>query len=222
MNLPAPVMLFDLDGTLTDSAPGILNGFRHALATIGEPEPSEAVLAGVVGPPMVDTFRGLGIDEARIAQATAAYFDRYDAGGGWAENSVYDGIADVVASLAADGTRLSIATSKFEGYAVRILEHFDLAQHFEFIGGASKDLGRRAKADVIAHTLRNLDIEPVPGGTEGVVLVGDREHDVHGAAQWGIPTIYAGWGYGLVGESDGARWIADSVSDLARLLDVRS
>ncbi|KAA0023185.1 HAD hydrolase-like protein [Antrihabitans cavernicola] len=214
-------MLFDLDGTLTDSAPGILAGFRHALSTIGEPEPSAELLATVVGPPMVDTFRAMGIDEVRTAQAIAAYFDSYDEGGGWADNSVFDGMEPIVAALSADGTRLGIATSKFQGYAVRILEHFGLAKYFEFIGGASKDLERRTKADVIAHTLRNMQIEPIVGGTEGVVLVGDREHDVAGAAHWGIPTVYAGWGYGVDGESDGASLIADTVPDLARVLDVR-
>lgn len=209
------IVLFDLDGTLTDSAPGIVAGFRHALASVGAPEPSAAVLAKVVGPPMIDTFRELGLDEAQTARALDAYFDRYGTVG-WAENRVYDGIEAVLSALSLRGMRLGVATSKREHYAVQILEHFGLAGWFEFIGGASDDLTRREKADVIAHTLAHMGIEAVPDATAGVTMVGDRDHDVKGAARWGIPTVYAGWGYGGPGESDGAVFIADTVADVGR------
>ena len=220
-SLPTSVVLFDLDGTLTDSAPGIIGGFRHALATVGAPEPSDEVVADVVGPPMIETFRRLGLDEARTQQALDAYFDSYDAGGGWADNSLFDGIEPVLANLVASGARLGVATSKAERFATRIIEHFGLSEYFEFIGGASNDLTRRAKADVIEHTLRNLGVEPVPGGTVDVVMVGDRDHDVHGAAKWGIPTIYVGWGYGRGDESADAEWIANTVADLDELFTGR-
>ncbi|NMN94771.1 HAD-IA family hydrolase [Antrihabitans stalactiti] len=214
-------MLFDLDGTLTDSASGIIAGFRHALAAVGAPEPPPEVVADVVGPPMLETFRRLGLDEDRAQAAWRAYFDLYDDGGGWAQNAVYEGIEPVLLDLFERGIRLGVATSKAQRLAVRILDHFELSKYFEFIGGASDDGKRRAKVDVVAHTLGSMDVAPVVDATPDVVMVGDRSHDVRGAAHWGIPTIFAGWGYGLAGESDGAVWIAESVARLAELVSER-
>ncbi|MCX5042643.1 HAD hydrolase-like protein [Aldersonia sp. NBC_00410] len=225
IELPAPVLLFDLDGTLTDSAPGIIAGFRHAMAAVGAPEPSDELLAAVVGPPMIDTFGRLGFDADRADRALRAYFDSYDAGGGWANNEVFAGIEPILADLTGRGIRLGVATSKSQRFAHRILDHFELARHFAFIGGASEDLVRRAKADVIAHTLRGLGIAPVPaaeGGTPGVAMVGDRDHDVVGAAQWGIPAIFVRWGYGSEAESAGAAWTVDDTTQLAEVLGGRT
>ena len=220
--LPAPVMLFDLDGTLTDSASGIIAGFRHALAAVGAPDPPPEVVADVVGPPMLETFRRLGLDEDRAHAAWRAYFELYDDGGGWAQNAVYDGIEAVVADLSARGIRLGVATSKAQRLAIRILDHFELSSYFEFIGGASDDGKRRAKVDVVEHTLNALGLSPTVDATADVVMVGDRTHDVRGAAHWGIPTIFAGWGYGLAGESDGSVWVAESVAQLAKLVSVEA
>ena len=218
---PASVVLFDLDGTLTDSAPGIHAGFRHALASVGAPAPSEQQLSLVVGPPLIDTLRTMGLDEETAQRALAAYFDRYDERG-WAENTVFDGIEKVLAGLQDRGVRLGVATSKSERFAVRILDHFGLSRYFEFIGGASNDGTRRAKSDVIAHTLSNLGVEPVEsadGGTVGVIMIGDRDHDVHGAGRFGIPTVYVEWGYGIDGESDDAAFTASNMEELAAVLE---
>jgi phosphoglycolate phosphatase len=212
------VTLFDLDGTLTDSAPGIVAGFRHALAAVGVDAPDGDLQARVVGPPMIDTLRSLGLDEAAVQTALAAYFERYD-DVGWAENTVFDGIEELLTGLADGGARLAVATSKTERFARRILEHFSLARHFEVIAGAGDGgTGRRAKVDVIEHALRGLGVEPTAGGTAGVVMVGDREHDVHGAAHWGIPTVFVGWGYGTDGEAADARWRVATVDELGRVL----
>lgn len=218
---PASVVLFDLDGTLTDSAPGIHAGFRHALASVDAPEPTEGQLSLVVGPPLIDTLRGLGLDEDAAQRALAAYFERYDERG-WAENTVFDGIETVLTRLQNRGVRLGVATSKSERFAVRILDHFGLSRYFEFVGGASNDGTRRAKSDVIAHSLSNLGIDPVEhadGGTDGVIMIGDRDHDVHGAARFGIPTVYVEWGYGIDGESDDAAFTASNMDELAALLE---
>ncbi|MFE3292579.1 HAD hydrolase-like protein [Rhodococcus sp. NPDC059234] len=213
------VTLFDLDGTLTDSAPGIVAGFRHALAAVDVAVPEGDLQGRVVGPPMIDTLRSLGLDETAAQTALNAYFDRYDAVG-WSENAVFDGIDELLTGLTATGTRLAVATSKSERFAHRILEHFSLAQHFEVIAGASEGgTGRRAKVDVIEHALRGLGIEPTAGGTTGVVMVGDREHDVHGAAHWGIPTVFVDWGYGTDREAADARWRVETVDELGRVLD---
>ncbi|WP_072688436.1 HAD-IA family hydrolase [Rhodococcus marinonascens] len=216
--LSAPIVLFDLDGTLTDSAPGIHAGFRHALATIGQPEPTDEMIDSVVGPPMIDTFRSLGLEEDLARLAIAAYLERYD-GIGWAENSTFDGIEEVLARALHSGRRLAVATSKSERFAVRILEHFGLAHYFEFIGGSSDDGSRRSKLDVIEHSLQNLGITVVEGATADVLMIGDRDHDVLGAAHWGIPTVFVEWGYGFPVEADRAHTRARTVADLGRMLD---
>ncbi len=175
----------------------------------------------VVGPPLIDTLRGLGLDEDSAQRALAAYFERYDERG-WAENTAFDGIESVLTRLQDRGVRLGVATSKSERFAVRILDHFGLSRFFEFIGGASNDGTRRAKSDVIAHSLTNLGIEPIEhaeGGTAGVIMIGDRDHDVHGAARFGIPTVYVEWGYGVDGESDDAAFTASSMDELATVLE---
>lgn len=214
----SPIVLFDLDGTLTDSAPGIHEGFRRALAAVGLPEPTPAMLDRVVGPPMVDTFRSFGLDEPTIDAAIAAYFEYYE-DAGWSENSVFDGVRGLLDRVGRSHRRLAITTSKNERIAVRILTHFGLDGHFEFIGGASDDGTRRAKSDVVAHSLSALGVTPTEGATRDVILVGDRDHDVDGAARWGIPTVFVEWGYGSAAESVNARWTAADTDELQRILD---
>ena len=183
------LVIFDLDGTLTDSAAGVVASFRHALAEIGAEVPEGDLAALVVGPPMHHTLTAMGLAD-RAVEALAAYRADYTSRG-WAMNTVYDGIADLLADLHSTGVRLAVATSKAEPTARHILDHFGLASHFEAIAGASLDGTRAAKADVLAHALSQLD--PLP---DRVVMVGDRAHDVEGAAAHGISTIVVGWGYG--------------------------
>lgn len=183
------LVLFDLDGTLTDSAEGIVSSFRHALQTIGAPVPDGDLATRVVGPPMHHTLSTMGLGEQADA-AIAAYRADYTSRG-WAMNSLFDGIPALLANLRAAGVRLAVATSKSEPTARRILEHFGLDGFFEVIAGASPDGTRALKADVVAHALRQL--EPLP---DRVLMVGDRIHDVEGAAEHGIDTVVVGWGYG--------------------------
>ena len=183
------LVIFDLDGTLTDSAQGIVSSFRHALAEVGAVVPDGDLAARVVGPPMHLTLREMGLGEhadAAIAAYRADYTTR-----GWAMNRLFDGIAALLADLKAAGVRLAVATSKAEPTARRILAHFGLDGYFEVIAGASVDGSRAAKSDVVAHALAQL--QPVP---DRVLMVGDRSHDVEGAAEHGIDTVVVGWGYG--------------------------
>jgi phosphoglycolate phosphatase len=130
---------------------------------------------------------GLGADaDAAIAAYRADYSTR-----GWAMNKVFDGIAALLVDLRAAGVRLAVATSKAEPTARRILAHFGLDGHFEVIAGASIDGSRATKSDVVAHALAQL--QPLP---DRVLMVGDRSHDVEGAAEHGIDTVVVGWGYG--------------------------
>lgn len=183
------LVIFDLDGTLTDSAPGVVASFTHALAAVGAPVPDTNLAELVVGPPMHHTLAKLGLGD-RADEAIAAYRADYTSRG-WAINALYDGIAELLADLRAAGVRLAVATSKVEPTARRILEHFGIAGHFEVIAGASPDGVRAAKADVIAHALDQL--RPLP---QRVVMIGDRSHDVDGAAAHGLDTMVVGWGYG--------------------------
>lgn len=186
---PAQLVIFDLDGTLTDSAEGIVASFLHALDHIGAPVPPGDLAAQIVGPPMDDTFRAMDLgDEAE--EAIAAFRAEYGARG-WAMNALFEGIEALLVDLRAAGVRLAVATSKLEPTARRILAHFGLDQHFEVIAGASPDGSRKTKVEVLAHALSQL--EPLP---ERVLMVGDRSHDVHGAAAHGIDTVVVGWGYG--------------------------
>ena len=208
-------MIFDLDGTLTDSAQGVVASFRHALATVGAEVPDGDLAARVVGPPMHETLAAM-LGE-RGAEAMVAYRSDYT-DRGWAMNALYDGVADLVADLRAAGVRLAVATSKAEPIARQILEHFGLAEYFDVIAGASLDGTRAAKADVLAHALAQLN--PLP---QHVLMVGDRVHDVEGAAAHGIDTVVVGWGYGRsdFGNPEGAgAGPAAHVADIAGLREV--
>jgi phosphoglycolate phosphatase len=190
------LVIFDLDGTLTDSAEGIVASFLHALSHVGAPIPEGDLAAQIVGPPMDETFHALDLGkstDAAIAAFRAEYGTR-----GWAMNTLFDGIAALLADLDTAGVRLAVATSKLEPTARRILAHFGLDQHFEVIAGASPDGSRKAKEEVLAHALALL--QPLP---ERVLMVGDRSHDVDGAAAHGIDTVVVGWGYGQADFADG-------------------
>ena len=182
------LVIFDLDGTLTDSAQGIVSSFRHALAEIGADIPDGDLTSRIVGPPMHHTLQAMSLDDTTAA--VAAYRADYSTRG-WAMNRLFDGIPQLLTDLRAAGVRLAVATSKAEPTARRILEHFGLVEHFDVIAGASLDGVRATKADVMAHALAQL--EPLP---ERVVMVGDRAQDVEGAAEHGIDTVVVGWGYG--------------------------
>lgn len=184
----AGLVIFDLDGTLTDSAEGIVASFLHALDHVGAAAPEGDIVAQIVGPPMDDTFRSMGLDdaEAAIAAFRAEYGSR-----GWAMNTPFEGVEALLADLRAAGVRLAVATSKLEPTARRILAYFGLDRHFEVIAGASPDGSRKSKVEVLAHALAQL--RPLP---DRVLMVGDRSHDVHGAAAHGIDTVVVGWGYG--------------------------
>jgi len=183
------LVIFDLDGTLTDSAQGIVASFRHALATIGAEVPDGDLAGRIVGPPMHHTLAGMGLGE-RADEAIAAYRSDYTSRG-WSMNSVYDGVPELLTDLRAARVRLAVATSKVESTARRILEHFGLAEHFEVIAGAGVDGTRATKSEVLDRALSQL--HPLP---ERVMMVGDRAHDVEGAAEHGIATVVVAWGYG--------------------------
>lgn len=206
------LVIFDLDGTLTDSAEGIVASFLHALSRVGVAAPEGNLVAQIVGPPMDETLRAMGLGDL-AEEALAAY--RADYGSrGWAMNAMFDGIDELLADLRAAGVRMAVATSKQEPTARRILAHFDLDKYFEVIAGATPDGLRGSKTEVLAYVLEQL--QPLP---ERVLMVGDRSHDVEGAAAHGIDAIVVGWGYGKADFADG--YYGPGVSLAATMVDLR-
>ncbi len=205
----AKVILFDLDGTLTDSGEGIINCATLALEHFGLPVPSREEMGVFVGPPLDQTFLKFGVPADKTQEAIDVFRSRYLVVGKF-ENSPYPGIRELLEKLKAQGHRLFVATSKPETTAVEILHKFELAPFFEIICGATFDTNRVHKADVIAYLLEKI------GKTEEILMVGDTEFDVLGAATHNIPTIGVAWGYGKVAamEKAGARAIAHSMEEL--------
>jgi phosphoglycolate phosphatase len=209
------LVIFDLDGTITDSAEGIVASFLHALSHIGAAVPEGDLVAQIVGPPMDDTFRAMELGEHADAAITA-FRAEYGARG-WAMNTMFDGIAQLLADLRAASVRMGVATSKLEPTARRILAHFELEQYFEVIAGASPDGSRKTKADVLAHALAQL--QPLP---ERVLMVGDRVHDVEGAAAHGIDAVVVGWGYGQADFTDTTTAVAGCAAHVATVAELRT
>ena len=206
-------ILFDLDGTLTDSGEGIINSVIPALEHYGIAIPSREELRVFVGPPLHDTFLRFGVPADQLDNATEIYRSRYIPIGKF-ENAPYPGIPELLETLKAQGHKLFVATSKPEPMAVEILEHFDLARYFDRICGASMDTSRSSKEAVIAYLLEQN------GSAENMVMVGDTKYDVIGAKAHGIPTIGVSWGYGEIDEmlEAGAAAIANTSQELLELL----
>lgn len=206
-------ILFDLDGTLTDSGEGIINCTIYTLERFGLPVPDRESLRFVVGPPLDGSFQKLGVPPERAMEAVAVYRERYVPIGKF-ENFPYPGIRELLEKLIDQGFRLYVATSKPEAVSLEILEHFDMSRYFTQIRGATADMSRSSKADVIACLLEQC------GGAENAVMVGDTAFDVLGAKFHGIPTVGVAWGYGLVEDMEeaGAAAIAHSMDELYQIL----
>jgi phosphoglycolate phosphatase len=206
-------ILFDLDGTLTDSGEGIINCAWLALKHFGLPLPDKETMRVFVGPPLRDSFMRFGVPEEDVETAIEIYRSRYVPTGMF-ENTPYPGIKSMLGALKAQGHQLFVATSKPEGMATAILEKFQLAPYFDLICGASMDDTRDSKDKVIAYLLEKT------GGKDDYIMVGDTAYDVEGAAVNGIPTIGVAWGYGKVAdmEAAGAKAIAHSPAQLLEIL----
>lgn len=206
-------ILFDLDGTLTDSGEGIINCAQYAFQQMGYPVPPREEMGVFVGPPLWDTFEKFGIPKERTDEAVQVFRSRYVPIGKF-ENTPYPGIRELLEALRAEGNLLYVATSKPETTAVEVLEHFDLARYFDRICGADLEKKRNSKDAVIAYLL------DMTGSDAEMVMVGDTEYDVLGAAAHGIPTIGVSWGYGDVAamEKAGAKAIAHTTDELLEML----
>jgi phosphoglycolate phosphatase len=209
-------VLWDLDGTIVDSAPGITSTLAYTFREMGLHVPPPADLLAYVGPPILDSFRdraGMSLGEA--AAALSIYRPRYLETGAF-DSTVFPGVAEVLRAVHEAGIPTSLATSKPEEPATVILQHFGLLGYLDIITGASADEVRSAKADVVAEALDRLRERGVD--LSKPVLVGDRIHDIEGAAHNGVPTIFADWGYGTADEQGGAIAVAHTPAELQSLL----
>ncbi|MHA2789425.1 HAD-IA family hydrolase [Corynebacterium sp. S7] len=205
-------LLLDVDGTLIDSMPGIRAGFLHALDSVDWPHPDEKFLSRIAGPPMEETLRNLGLPRTAVRKAFNTYME-YTRDGGWANATAFPGMLDLVSTWSEENFRLITATSKGEGFARAILSREGFLDHFEFLGAAEEDGARRTKRAVIQYVFDNVDLEG-----EEILMVGDRHHDIEGAAHFGVDTAAVTWGYGEQAEWDTAQYVAHSPAELDKIV----
>ncbi|MDO4864061.1 MAG: HAD hydrolase-like protein [Ruminococcus sp.] len=207
-------ILFDLDGTLTDSREGIMNCLYYAREKLGFELPDD--LDRFLGPPLGDSFRMFcGMNEEQVSEAVRVFRERYSTVGLF-ENKVYDGIREMLTALRDAGMCLAVATCKLECYSVRITDKFNLAGYFGVVGGADAAVGRITKAQVIEDVLARAGVTD----RSQVLMVGDRQNDVLGAHQTGIECAGALWGYGSAEElaEAGADYTAETPQALTDML----
>ena len=210
-------VLFDLDGTLTDSSPGITRSAVYALRKMGVEENDPARLRKFIGPPLFNTFQkyyGFSEEESRLA---ITYYREYFSVDGKFENSVYDGVPEMLDELKRRGKQLVVATSKPEQFAKEIVEHFGLAGYFDFVAGATMDESRNTKSSVLAYAIESCGLTDM----SELVMVGDRHHDVDGANEFGIDCIGVLYGYGDKEEltGAGAAYIAETPADILKYIE---
>ncbi|HKO93737.1 MAG TPA: HAD family hydrolase [Polyangiaceae bacterium] len=193
-------LLFDLDGTLTEPAPGITASFAYAVQSLGHAPPPLTELRRFIGPPLRDAFvELLGTDDpALVEEAVRLYRERYGSIGIF-ENALHAGVPNVLTQLRNEGFQLRIVTSKPKVYAERIIAHFGLSEFFAHVYGAELSGERSNKAELIAYALQSEAIQP-----RRACMIGDREHDIVGARANGTASLGVTWGYGTAAELEAA------------------
>lgn len=183
-------LFFDLDGTLIDSAIGIMRCITHALTQLEHPVPTDAELRGWIGPSLRTSFMPLLGDPVRVEAAVELYLERFESHG-WLEHQVYAGIGEAIEVLHADGHRLAVVTAKNEPHARKILAHLPFGGRFEDIIGATADGRLSHKKDLIGEALQRLSLAP-----EACIMIGDRHMDIDGARHHGMRSVGVLWGFG--------------------------
>lgn len=208
------IILFDLDGTLTDSAEGIIRSAQYMQEKMGMPIWQAKDLHFMIGPPLRESFRdAFHMNETEIEQGILYFRERYFSVGLF-ENTVYTGIQETLQQLRTMGKRLAVATSKHQSTAIRILDHFGLTEYFEIIGGDDQAAARNTKAKVIAYVMEQMQAD-----TNDIIMVGDRKFDIEGAHTMHIPAIGVLYGYGSIEEFNacGADAIVQTPQDIITL-----
>jgi len=213
---PRPV-LFDLDGTVWDSAPGIVSCMELTLAEMSLPVPDRAVLGSLLGPPLLSVLAELGVPADRLDEGRVVYRRHYAERGEF-ECTVYPGMSDLLDRLRRAGHATATATSKGVDPAERMLAHFGLRDRFDVVCAASMTQAGHSKVDVVGEAMAGLEAIGAPA-TEAV-MVGDRVYDIEAGRHYGLTTVAVGWGYAPDGEHEaaGADLVAATVDELAGFL----
>lgn len=212
-------ILFDLDGTVSESAEGIRKSLEYAINTLGAKMPDLDDYTLYIGPPLIDTFiRLVGLDPETAERGAELYREYYNEKGKFL-NRAYDGIEEVLVALKADGAKTALCTSKFEGFAVEIIDILGLADCFDAVCGSNLDGSRKDKKDMIPYAVRALG-GSMENDRQSVVMLGDTWFDAKGARLCGVDFIGVKYGYGAVEpmEREGAVAFADSPQDILPLL----
>lgn len=212
-----PTVLLDLDGTLSDSRPGIAGCFRYMLAELGHDPAAAGDLSWAVGPPIATSVGRLlaQYGDDRVAQGLALYRVRYSSVAIY-ECSVFPGVVGMLEALRDAGAALLVATSKRRDFAERVMDHLGLAGFVRGFYGAEPAGGLEEKHDLLAHILRAERL-----AVAGTVMVGDRLHDIHAAKVNDLRSIGVLWGYGGAAElaAAGADHVAETPGQVVRLVE---
>ena len=211
------VCLFDLDGTITDSAPGIVNSVIYALKKLGIEETDREKLLAFIGPPLTESFQKFYGFSEEDSWKGVEYYREYYAEKGIFECTVYNGVEETLRKLKDSGKKLIVSTSKPEVYARQIIEHFGLMKYFDYVAGMELDGGRGTKAQVIEYALKNCQIKDV----KEVLMIGDREHDVLGSKQFDIDCVGVLYGFGSREELENvdAKYIVSRPEELIDIIE---
>ena len=212
------VILFDLDGTLTESGEGIINCVQYALEKLGKKEEHPENRRVFIGPPLMEQFmKYADVDETEARRAVEYYRERYAVKGIF-ENRPYDGVENLLRELKGRGYILAVASSKPEYYVTKILDYFNLSSYFEVVVGSEMNGARTSKTEVIEEALKRLNMSD---RRKEVLMVGDKEHDVLGARAAGLACVAVGYGYGTKEELTAAQplKIVASIEELLRFFD---
>lgn len=215
---PWTCILWDVDGTIVDASEGILRRLTEALGHFGKTAPTRAELVHWIGPPMYQSFQvNVGMTPDEASDAVTFYRGINKREGYSAGAKLFPGVGELIQEIAAAGVPQATASSKPEIQVTALMDHFGLTPAFTAVVGATADERTLAtKADIVAEALRRLEVAGVD--TSRPVLIGDRHHDVEGAAVHGIPTVFVRWGFSWPHEADGAAAAVDTMDELRALL----
>lgn len=210
-------ILFDLDGTITESGEGIMKSVQYALEKIGKPEDDLQKLRVFIGPPLIEQFMKYASIDIHDAKLCVEYFRERFSTKGIYENKLYPNVEYVLKSLKDSGYDLAISSSKPEFFVLQILENFQIKNYFDEIVGSTLDEKRTEKSEVIYETLKRMDLLDK---RESVLMVGDRKHDILGAKSQNIDCIGVSYGYGSIAELENSNPvnIIHSIDEILEIL----
>lgn len=212
-------VLFDLDGTVSESAPGIRKSLEHAITSLDKPLPNLDDYTLYIGPPLLDTFRNLcRFDEPDCQKGLVLYRDFYNETGKYL-NKLYDGVKDVLKSIRQSGAKTAVCTSKYEKFAEEIVEILGVTEYFDAVCGSAFDGSRKDKKDLIPYAVESLGGN-IETDRKRTVMLGDTYFDARGARLCKVDFVGVKYGYGSIKamQDEGASLFADTPKDILKLI----